>query len=508
MSGIRINILANFAGQAWSTLMTLALVPVYIKFLGIEAYGLLGFYMMLQGFLQVLDLGLSPTMNRELARYSAMPEKAGEARDLVRTLEAGYWLLGIVIGGAVIGAAPFFAHRWLNISSLPSGDVQEALIMMGILVTLQWPQSFYGSGLMGLQRQVLVNSVGISLSAVSSGGAVLVLWLISPKITALLSWQIVVSVIQVTLVPFLLWRNLPFSGRPPRFSLDVVRNVWKFAAGMSGLTLSGIILAQLDKLILSKMLSLEMFGYYTLAGVIGRAPYVLITPVFNAIFPRFSALVEMGDITRLKELYRLGSQLMATLILPMAAVLALFSYDILLLWTGSTEAATNASPIVSILVIGTALNGLMNLPYALQLAYGWTSIGLRINILFIITLVPAIFFMATYYGAAGAASVWVALNSFYMLIGVPLTHRRLLKGEAGRWFVEGVVLPLSAVLLVVGSGRWLVITPMPLLIAFVSLAIVLLAALAAGALAAPEIRSWLLFGCRKQYQSMLKRLMT
>lgn len=490
MSSLKINILANFAGQAWSVIISVAVIPFYIKFLGIEAYGLLGFYMMLQGVLQMLDLGFSPTLNRELARYSAMPEKAGVARDLVRTLEVGCWLLGIVIGGAVIVAAPFFAHHWLNVSALPSGDVQDALIMMGILVTLQWPQSFYGSGLMGLQRQVLINSVGISLSAVSSGGAVLVLWLISPKITALLSWQIVVSVIQVTLVTFLLWRNLPFSGRPPRLSLGVVRNVWKFAAGMSGITVSGIVLTQLDKVILSKMLSLEMFGYYTLAGAIGRGLYVLISPLFNAISPRFSALVASGDINMLKELYHRGSQLMAVLVLSLATVVALFSYDILMLWIGNAETARNAAPIASLLVIGTALNGLMNLPFALQLAYGWTRIGLYINSFFIITLVPTIVFLTTLYGAVGGASVWVVLNGSYLLIGIPLTHKRVLQGEAWRCFKEDIGLPLAAVLLVAGVGRWLIISPMPTVATLAGLSIVLLSTLAAAALAASHIRVW------------------
>src|SRR3972149_8616428 len=107
MSGISINLLANFAGQAWSALMTLALVPVYIKFLGIEAYGLIGFYAMLQGILVVWDFGLGQTLNRELARYSAMPEKAGDARNLVRTLETGYWAIGIAIGTAPVEAGPF-----------------------------------------------------------------------------------------------------------------------------------------------------------------------------------------------------------------------------------------------------------------------------------------------------------------------------------------------------------------------------------------------------------------
>ena len=79
-------------------LLQMACVPLYIRFLGVEAYGLIGFYLMLQAILQVLDLGLSPTMNREMARYSVQPEKADEARDLVRTLELGYWLIGLMIG--------------------------------------------------------------------------------------------------------------------------------------------------------------------------------------------------------------------------------------------------------------------------------------------------------------------------------------------------------------------------------------------------------------------------
>ena len=491
MSRFTTNILANLLGQSWSVIVSIAVIPLYIKFLGIEAYGLLGFYMMLQGALQVLDLGLSPTMNRELARYSTMPEKAGEARDLVRTLEVGYWLLGMVLGAAVAGAAPFFAHHWLNIGALPPEDVQTALMMMGVLVALQWPQSFYGSGLMGLQKQVLVNSVGIPMSTVSSGGAVLILWLVSPTITALLSWQILVSVIQVVLVTILLWRSLPSSGRPPRFSKNLIGNIWRFAAGMSGLTLTGLILTQLDKVILSRLLSLEMFGYYSLAGTVGRGLYVVITPIFNSIFPRLSALVAEGGGSQLKEVYHYGAQLMAVLVLPLAVLVSLFSYDVILLWTSNPETARNAAPIASLLVIGTALNGLMNLPYALQLAYGWTKLGLYINIFFIVTLVPLSIFMTMNYGAVGGASVWPMLNCFYMVIGVPLTHSRLLKGEGWQWLSLDVCFPLSATIMVLGPVRLLIDSPMSSRQTFLTLSISLLSAILVAAITTPNLRELL-----------------
>ena len=492
MSIVKRNIIANFAGQGWAALMGLVFVPLYIKFLGIEAYGLIGFFAMMQGAFQILDLGLRQTMNREMARYSVLSDKADEARNLVRTLETVYWAIGIMISAAVLIAAPFIAGHWIKAGSIPVNTVHHAVMIMGVLVAFQWPLSFYEGGLMGLQKQMLANGIRIGISTLGSLGAIFILWKVSPTITAFFTWQIIVNALYVALLAVFLWRSLPSTDRSPSFTPKLLRTIWRFAAGMSGISISAIILTQLDKVILSKMLSLEMFGYYTLAGVASSVvPFLLVSPVFNALFPRFTSLVATNDDTALKILYHQGSQLMAVLVLPVAMVLAFFSFDILLLWTRSTKTAEMASPIVSVLVIGMALNALMTLPYALQLSHGWTSIGLRINTFLIITLVPAIYFMATHYGAVGAASVWVALNSIYMVFGVPLTHHRLLQGEMKRWFIEDVVPPALAAVLTVGLGRWFIISPMTPMMTIASLSAVLLAALAAAALVTTHMRTWL-----------------
>ena len=431
MSRVKTNFFANLAGSGWTALVGLACTPLYIRFMGMEAYGLIGFYFMLQGVIQILDLGLSPTMNREMARYSVLPGKSGEARDFVRTLEVGYWAIGILIGCAVwyqplrtsrpIGSRP---------GTISPSEVRRAVTIMGALTALQWPLSFYQGGLLGLQRQVLLNGITIATATLSGGGALLVLWLVSPTVSAFFTWQIAVSLLQAGVTTFALWRCLPGSGHAARFDPGITRNIWGFAAGMSGITITALVLTQLDKVILSKMLALKTFGYYVLAGMVGNGlSGLLITPMFNTIFPRFSSLVAAGDEKSLLEMYHGSTQVMAVMILPAAVVIAFFSREIMLLWTGSPEIANNTAPIVSILVGGTALNGLMNLPYALQLSHGWTRIGLAINTMFILTLVPAIIFMTMHYGAAGAASVWLGLNGIYMVIGVPLTHRRLLEGR-------------------------------------------------------------------------------
>jgi O-antigen/teichoic acid export membrane protein len=493
MTRLQLNLLSNFAGQGWAALMSLAFVPLYIKFLGIEAYGLIGFYAMLQAAIQILDLGLTQTMNREMARYSALPEKSSEARDFVRTLEIGYWAIGILVGAIVLAISPFIASHWIKSGSLPIKTVQHAVITMGFLTALQWPLSFYEGGLLGLQKQILYNSIKIGMSTLSSFGAVFILWIISPTITSFFSWQIIVSALHVSLFTFFLWHSLPAREQKPMFNINLVKNIWKFAAGISGITVTAIILTQLDKMILSKLLPLDKFGYYTLAGVVSNfIPFIIVNPVFNALFPRFTSLIAVEDSTTLTVLYHQGTQLMATLVLPVACVLSFFSFDILFVWTGNAATANASSPIVSILVIGMALNALMTLPYGLQLSHGWTSIGLRINIFLIITLVPCIYVMATRYGAIGAALVWVTMNSIYMVIGVPLTHRRILRGEMLRWFIKDILPPLVAALAVTVLGRWLITDSLPLFKMIACLAAVLLCALVAAALAAQHMRTWVL----------------
>ena len=68
--------------------MSLAFIPLYIKYLGIEAYGLIGLFAVLQAWLVLLDMGMSPTLSREMARFTGGHHSPQSIRDLLRTLES------------------------------------------------------------------------------------------------------------------------------------------------------------------------------------------------------------------------------------------------------------------------------------------------------------------------------------------------------------------------------------------------------------------------------------
>jgi O-antigen/teichoic acid export membrane protein len=483
------SVAANLTGQIWSGAIQLLFIPVYLRLLGIESYALIGFYATLQATLQILDLGLSPTINRELARFTAFGQ-IGEARDFVLTLQFLYWGIGLLIGAALWMTAPLIAQNWIHTSSIPAATLTHAVRLMGVLSVFQWPVSFYSGGLMGLQCQSLFNGIKVVSSTLGNVGAAIVLYSVSRTISAFLTWQILVNALYVVLLALALWRQLATSGRS-RWHWSLVKGVWRFAAGMTGIGMSAVLLTQLDKVILIKLLPLREFGYYSLATTATAALFIIISSIFNGLFPQFSALAAHRDEKSLRALYRRGTQLMAVGIIPAATVMAFYPDAFALAWTGDRILSGHIAPLIALLAIGTALNGMMNLPYALQLAYGWTRLGLSINAFLTAVLVPAILLLAPRYGAIGGAAVWIVLNLIYMGIGVPLTHRRVLRGEAAHWFLKDAGPIVVSTIMVAGLLRFVLRPADSRLEAVVLIVVAFLVSSILAALSASSLRSLL-----------------
>ena len=181
---LRRNVIANYLGQAWVALMGLAFIPIYIRYLGIEAWGLMGLFALLQAALALLDAGVTPTLGREMARFTAGEQSLQAIRDLLRTLERVCIVMAILIAAAVWASSGWLASDWLTVDKLPIDAVQRAISIMALLVALRFVESIYKSALFGLQRQVWTNGVNAALATLRGVGAVLILMAVSPTIDA------------------------------------------------------------------------------------------------------------------------------------------------------------------------------------------------------------------------------------------------------------------------------------------------------------------------------------
>lgn len=470
---VRWNLAAGFAHSVWGAAVSILAVPFYLYFLGVEAYGLIGFYTAMQALFVLLDMGLGPTIVREVAQAQAKGEIAA-ARNLLRTLAIIYWALALLVGMVVVLLAPLIAGAWLNNASLPNETVARAVALMGVVIAIRFPISLYTGALVGAHRLGISSMIGILGLSVANLGVIPVLAWWSASIETFFIWQAIAALIHLAVLHSAAWRVLKAPQRP-RFDMDALRRVWRFSAGMGAATVLGTIFMQADKVVLSSMVSLEDFGKYTLAWVIARTLYLFMTPTFSVVYPRLTSLMTEGRGADALTLYKSGTRLMMAAVFPLAAFLAIFSEEVFLVWTGGTNLGEDTLLVVAFLLLGTALNGAMHFPYAAQLAAGKSHLPMIINLILLILFVPMLFLLTRSFGVVGAAAAWAGLNALYVALGTWLTHRTIFPGAGARWLATDVGVPLLtslAVVVIAGlavrQADW---SPLPTLIAGAGLAL-------------------------------------
>ena len=439
-SNIAANILANVAIAA----IYFISVPLFVRYVGIEGYGLIGFFIFAQGILSVLDLGLNVVLAREFAIRSDDDEEASRLHDILRTAEVFYWIAGIAIG-LVWAAAAGLLGRFVNAEGLSGETVYQSFLIMAAVIALQMPVSLYSSALFGLQRQAAVSVVGVVFSLLRNLGVVAVLHFVSSAPQMFFGWQLVCWILHVPVLIFLLKRSLPRSAEKPVFRAELITGKWQFVAEIGVITLAAMLLMHVDKFVLARVVSLEAFGYYALAGVVANGFHWLTQPVFRAVMPRLSQLTHNDDRSTLSLLYHQSCQVLALIVFPIAGLWAYFSYELMKLWQQDAAIAAKTSVFVTLLVIGAAVSGVLLMPYALQIAFGRTRLQLVAVVAAFVVSVPLMIVAGTRWDGVGVAVVGITLNVGIVLFVVPLMHRRLLKGEATGWLVNDIALPALAV---------------------------------------------------------------
>ena len=434
MAALRLNILANYTGQIWTAAMGIVFMPQYIRLLGMEAFGLVGIMLSFAAILQLFDFGIGGTANRELSRNAHRPSLSDSSRDLVRTSESVIWVLAAVVAVLLWGSSRLLASHWLNLQSLTPEQAANAISLMGLAIGLLWPSTFYTNCLLGLERQPHLNVIQAVFSTLRYACVLPVLWWVGPTIEVFLWWHALLGAAQSLVMGWLVWRYLPQGQRPAQCTRRALQGSSRFAGGLFFIGILALGVSQVDRLVLTSLRPLEDIGYYTLALSVAAGLGRMVQPMFNALYPRFSRLVAQQDQSGLQELYHLSSQYLAAVLAVTASVLMVFAYEVLWLWTGDGALAAKVAPTLMLLIAGSVLNGMMSIPYALQLAHGWTRLAAGLNAVSLLLSVPLCLWAVQHYGMLGAALPWLLGNFVSVMVGIPLMHRRLLPGQALIWY--------------------------------------------------------------------------
>ena len=114
--------------------LTFLLTPVFIHYLGFEAYGLIGFFVLVQGILMILEFGIPLSLNRAISRLRAEIDSHSTISSILKTFELVFITLAILI--VLFIALP---SSYLSDFLFTGQDLDQGIISISIfLIILQF----------------------------------------------------------------------------------------------------------------------------------------------------------------------------------------------------------------------------------------------------------------------------------------------------------------------------------------------------------------------------------
>jgi O-antigen/teichoic acid export membrane protein len=299
-----------------------------------------------------------------------------------------------------------------------------------------------------------INLIDVGSSALQQFGTIIVLFLGGGLIQVTL-WM--ASCYLLGLVIYVRACSHFFSGKAfiPRISTSVIARNARYTSRLAGITILSIIHTQSDKAIVSKLLSLGVFGYYSMAYNAVSRGMLVATSVSQAVFPSFSALYKQGDREGLMRQYRKLQDLLCYAIIPMYAAIP-FAARPLFTFVLNAQAAQMLLLPVTFLCVGFCMNGTMSIPYVFSLAVGKPEIAARTNYYALFAVLPVTALAVFQFGITGAGFSWVFYHLFAYASMVPRTCSECLGMAVWKWYLH--VFKVFALAGLTYGGAWAIMT--------------------------------------------------
>ncbi len=440
-----INTCANLLSRAWTMIANFVFVPLYIGLLGEEAYGLVTFFATMQTVLNLLGLGLSKTLRREFAADSASGKTPLYKYKMLRSVESVYWIIAGLIIFLCFAGANTIAETWLNIESLQLSVVSLTIRLMGISIAAQLIANLYLGCLFGMELQVTANLYQIAWSVAKNVGVILVVSVIYADIRMFYIWHIITDIIYLLVVRTTVVRQLKMQECKLQWTVKDFSNlkrIFRFALGVMIISLGYAINSQIDKLIISNEFTLTVVGAYNSAYNLSYVSVILTSALGIAVFPKLTKLFSTGSYDQQNQLYTSVNRMANRFTCALGAFIAVFSYEIIGVWTGSTEIANIVENVAGIVVIGTTLSALQEIPYNYFLACGITKVNNVQTILCITYVIVVTPICIRNWGLMGAGIAWLVEMFVSTTLYLTVFYNKYFKGKVLKYIVVDTYGPL------------------------------------------------------------------
>lgn len=410
------NVTFNYLGTAAAVTGPLIALPFYLSILGTKNFGLIAFIITLQGILLLLESGLSQVSYREFAvKLGKSESDLPAAANLLSGFEKIYWSLSLGAAVFLIFLSGVITEHWIILDEKSISLGKQAVYGAAIIFIFQFPGGLYKGFLQAAEEQVTFNTILIFCIILRHLFGVLIVfyW---PSLLTYVVWQISTIALDTVLRSFYSWRFLKTKRTFVIFNYAAFRPALISAIKMSLVVLLGVLTTQLDRIILSGMVPIEQYGFYVVASAVSLGALGLIHPFVIAIAP---GMMQSHDNE--KKMYDLNLRLIkiiAMIVFTGAALFTLAGKWFLKIWMRDVEAVSVIYPLLSVLLIGSALNAFYHVGY-----YNWlakhrsdrillvNSIGLVLTLIITPMLIKS-------EGMIGATFGFVAMNFVSLVVSL------------------------------------------------------------------------------------------
>jgi O-antigen/teichoic acid export membrane protein len=340
------NSLLALGARGAGMLLSLLVVPLLIRGVGMELYGVLAITWAFLAQMLFLDLGFSAAATRYASRALARGRRRQAAEWTWAAIS-----VQLLVGGA--GAVVLWAASPSIVGLLRIGPEMEgaavfafrlfALVLPLELVTrsftavLEAAQRFRHVGALTLGASFGTNCaylVGIGLGA---NFHALLLGVLAARLLLLALGFVLAKHV----LPELAVLPSPFSRRLPLRA----RAMFGFGGWMTLNAAAGTLLQYMDRWLIAALLGVALVPLYvvpfTLAWHLNLIPFSVVA----TLFPAFAAMRETGDWARAHDYYLRTHRFLLTVAVPIIIVLFVWAPELLRLWIGEEFAAEAATPL-------------------------------------------------------------------------------------------------------------------------------------------------------------------
>jgi O-antigen/teichoic acid export membrane protein len=419
----------NLAGGIAPLAVAVLTIPVILRGLGLDRFGVLTLAWALIGYFSLFDFGIGRALTQAVARVLA----TGPEHDLPTTVWSGLAVMsvvGLIGGGVCIAVVPTALEHVLRIPTSLRGETLGAAYIASAIV----PVVIVTAGLRGVleaqQKFGFSNLVRIPLG-VMTYVAPLVVLPFTRNLAAVLAALAVTRVVALFGYFFIcLGSNRAL--RHVAVSAASVRRLIAFGGWISVSNFVSPIMVYMDRFVIAAIMPIAIVAYYTTPFEAVTRLFVVSSAVGGVLYPAF-ATSYAHDRQRAAALSSRGSKYLFVALFPVLLASVVFAKELLGIWI-DPRFAEQAAPVLAWLSVGVLANSLAQVPYGLVQGSGrpdWTAkLHLTELPLYVVTLI----LLVTYAGIAGAAFAWAVRTSVDYFILDLMSYRLLRPASHWAWW--------------------------------------------------------------------------